>query len=608
MAILGIDLGTTNSLVGVVDSGFPILLADREGQRLTPSVVSFPEDGSAPIVGREAQRRRLLHPGRTVVSVKRLMGKRFEEIEPERFSFLLAGAPGKPVEVAIPYGGAPSQSPAEVSAHILRHLAAIAEAALETPCRQAVITVPAYFNDAQRQATKRAGELAGLVVERIVNEPTAAALSFGLHRAPEATRIAVYDFGGGTFDISVLEIREGVFHVLSTAGDTDLGGDDIDHALARHFWKCFDPEGGPLGEQPVDTQIKFFQEAERAKRALTGAVETRVELPFAVEERHFQMTLTREKLEALARPFVERTLKHCRKALADAKVDVPEIDQVVLVGGSTRMPLVRRLVSEHFEREVNTSEHPDESVAMGAVIQGGILSGSLRNVVLLDVTPLSLGIESFGGLMNVIIPRNSTIPVKAGEMFTNAVASQESMRIRVLQGERELAKDNWELGQVDIHFTPGPKGSARIGVQFAIDENGILEVLARNTITQEDTVLQIRDAAVDVDDAQVEAMIAASVDHAFEDMEERLHTEARLKSEELLPAVAQALASIGDELETEERGRIEAAADAVRAALAGKDLPRLKEANAALDEATQHLAALLMDKAMQAALEKRGLL
>ncbi|MFT4640934.1 MAG: molecular chaperone DnaK [Verrucomicrobiales bacterium] len=598
MAILGIDLGTTNSLIGTVDSGFPILLANAEGARSIPSAIYFPSEGD-PIVGQAALRQQALTPHRVVTSVKRLMGKRLSEVEPERYPYpLVADAEGF-VRISLPDGD--SMSPEEISALILKELKATAESTMEESMDRAVITVPAYFNDAQRQATKRAGALAGLTVERIVNEPTAAALAFGLHKSHDHARIAVYDFGGGTFDISILEIHDGVFQVLATNGDTYLGGDDIDHALAEHLWQTYKPNQSPLGSQPAELQIKFRAQAEAAKIALSGDADYLVRMPFVENEQHFEHHLTRKTLERLARPSVERTKSLCLRALHDAKLELDQLDEVLLVGGSTRMPFVRQFVTQLFEREANTSQHPDETVAMGAVIQGGILSGSLRNMVLLDVTPLSLGIESFGGLMNIIIPRNTTIPAKAGELFTNAVANQSSMLVRVLQGEREMARDNWELGKIEVPFEAGPKGSARIGVQFQIDENGILEVLARNTKTQEDTLLAIQNAAVDVDDHRVEAMIAESVDHAFDDMSERVFTEAKLKSEELLPAVDQALATVGDQLDEDERNEILNAANTVRAALASEDAHQLKQANAVLDDATQTLAALLMQKALEEA-------
>jgi molecular chaperone DnaK len=571
--ILGIDLGTTNSLVGVVDSGFPILLADEHGSRSTPSAVGVAQDGSI-VVGAVALRQRALHPTRTITSVKRLIGRRHGEAgwtPPYSLSEL-------------------KTSPVEVSAEILKHLKAVAERALEQSVSQAVITVPAYFNDAQRNATKRAGELAGLDVLRILSEPTAAALAYGLDKLAEHQKIAVYDLGGGTFDISVLEMRDGTFQVLATAGDTQLGGDDLDRLLAEFLAQR-------LNLPPHD--IRVLEAAEAVKKRLS-----------VDDSASFDgLNITRADLDKIARPWIERTRIHCLRALSDAGIKPEQLDEVILVGGSTRMPLVRDYVREIFGREPNTSQNPDEAIALGATIQAGILGGSLRQVLLLDVTPLSLGIETFGGLMNIIIPRNTTIPAKAGEMFTNAVANQDSMLIRILQGERELAKDNWELGRIEVPFPPGPKGSARVGVQFSIDADGILHVLARDTATQQDTTLQINGTAVDVEDERVEQMIAESVDFAFEDMNERIWTEAKLKAEELLPAVDAALAQLGDAISAEEKSTVVSQAAAVRALLDAPDhdAKALKAATQLLDDATQSLAVLLIDRALEESLVRRGL-
>ena len=571
--ILGIDLGTTNSLVGVVDSGFPILLADEHGSRSTPSAVCIAQDGTI-TVGAVALRQRALHPTRTITSVKRLIGRRPGEggwVPPYALSDL-------------------KTSPVEVSAEILRHLKGVAERALEQSVSQAVITVPAYFNDAQRNATKRAGELAGLEVVRILSEPTAAALAYGLDKLGEHQKVAVYDLGGGTFDISVLEMRDGTFQVLSTAGDTQLGGDDIDRLLAGFIAER-------LNLPPNDMLV--LEGAEVVKKRLSSD-----------ETASFNgLDITRADLEKIARPWIERTRMHCLRALSDAKIKPDQLDEVILVGGSTRMPLVRDYVRELFGREPNTSQNPDEAIALGATIQAGILSGSLRQVLLLDVTPLSLGIETFGGLMNIIIPRNTTIPAKAGEMFTNAVANQDSMLIRILQGERELAKDNWELGRIEVPFPSGPKGSARVGVQFSIDADGILHVLARDTATNQDTTLEISGTAIDVEDERVEQMIAESVDFAFEDMNERIWTEAKLKAEELLPAVNAALAQLGDAITDEERTDVLKHAAEVRHLLESPehDAKFLKTATQLLDDATQSLAVMLLDRALEESLARRGL-
>lgn len=588
--ILGIDLGTTNSAVGVVDSGFPILLANEEGKRITPSAVWIGKEGSVE-VGERALRRRTLEPDRVVTSIKRLMGRRMDEVE-EHFPVAVEGGPDGLPKVL-------GKSPEEISAEILKEMKRIAEWRMGTTISKAVITVPAYFHDAQRAATKRAGELAGLEVLRIINEPTAAALAYGLDKLGDRSRVAVYDLGGGTFDLSILEMRDGVFQVLATHGDTRLGGDDLDALLLRKV-----EERAALEETSGSLRVRFLQEAERVKLYLTDHEEAVFRLPFYDGSHSIEMAITRDELEAIAAPWIQRTLRHCRQALADAALKVEDLDAVVLVGGSTRIPAVRRAVEDLFGKVPDISQHPDEAIALGATIQGGVMSGALRQMILLDVTPLSLGIETFGGLMNVLIPRNTTIPCKAGEMFTNAADGQKAVRIRVLQGEREMARDNWELGSFEVPFESAPKGQARMGVQFRIDENGILEVLVRDVSTQKDTVVKLGNAAVDVDDEAVETMVSQSVEHAFTDMAERVFTEAKLKAEELLPAVDAVLAQ-GLALE-DERDEIEAAADAVRAALIAGAANPLKMAVQRLDAATEAIAARLVEQAMDEALE-RGL-
>lgn len=585
--IVGIDLGTTNSAVGIVDSGLPLLLADETGARLTPSVVYFPADGE-PLVGVPAARMRVVAPERTVYSIKRFIGRRGDELADDEIDvpYRLVRQQGADVKLAIEDR---EFTPEEISAHILRKLKHDAEHSLGREISRAVITVPAYFNDAARNATKRAGELAGLTVERIVNEPTAAALAYGLDHKSDGARIAVYDLGGGTFDISLLELSGGVFQVLATNGNTRLGGDDIDTALLRHV----------LGTRDVSAaqHARLREAVVAAKHELSFTDSAIIELPFFSGSEHFSFTLTRNELECVAQPIVERTRAHCRRVLADSKLAPADIDDVILVGGATRMPLVRRLVAEIFGREPNVSQNPDEAIALGAAIQAGVLSGAVQNVVLLDVTPLSLGIETFGGLMNVIIPRNSTIPIKAGEMFTTAVHSQRSMLIKVLQGEREMARDNWSLGQFEIDFEPAPKGVPRVGVQFEIDANGILHVLARDTKSGREKVVDVR-SAVDVSDEAVEAMLEDSLEHAFEDVSERRWTESQLKAEEMLRSVDAAFSLLGDDIPAEESTRIRTAADRLRAALRTRELPKLQAAIAELDDVTQTLASAVVEKAM----------
>jgi molecular chaperone DnaK len=593
--IIGIDLGTTNSAVGVVESGFPILLANSDGQRITPSAVSY--ENRMITVGAAALRLRGAG-GSVITSAKRYMGSRYAEVRNDDFCVPFAEDEQGNVRLRV---GEITVSPEDVSAEILKHLKSVAEAQLDRSVSKAIITVPAYFNDAQRTATKRAGELAGLEVVRIISEPTAAALAYGLDKLEESSRVAVYDYGGGTFDVSVLEIKDGVFQVLATAGDTRLGGDNIDEILAR--WSCDQLDSIDYNALENHERQRLLDAARTLKEKLTSNDSAALQIPFFRPDINIDLTLTTEQFNKLIQTEISRTVRYCKQVLLDAGVD--DLDKVILVGGSTRIPAVSELVGKVFGMQPDTSQHPDEAVALGAVIQGGMLSGALREMVLLDVTPLSLGIETLGGLMNVIIPRNTTIPCKAGEMFTNAVANQKSMCVCVLQGEREMARDNWELGRVEVSFSPAPKGQARMGVQFAIDENGILEVLTRDVQTGEDTILEINSAAVDVNDEAVEKMVTESVDYAFDDMAERVFTEAKLKAEELLPSVDAGLSIVADEMDTEDLAEIQSAAIAVREALTGTDANKLKAAVQKLDKSTEHMAAILVEKAMEAALMRK---
>lgn len=636
--IVGIDLGTTNSLVATVDSGIPLVIADADGQRLTPSVVHFPAPGAEPIVGHKANRVRVLLPEQTAYSVKRFIGRRGNEIAPEELlvTYPVLGAGAGPATIEM-HGR--SFTPEEISAEVLKKLKADAEASLGEPVTRAVITVPAYFNDAQRNATKKAGELAGFTVERIINEPTAAALAYGLDRLKEHSKIAVYDLGGGTFDLSILELNSGVFQVLATNGNTRLGGDDLDRRLAEWLAGKIQEAGGPtvVGQASMNSFVARLREAaEHAKIRLSTETETEIALPFLTPEFSFSYKLTRDELERLTRDIIERTRAHCLRSLADAKLEAKDLDQVILVGGQTRMPLVRRLVGEWFGcadfeetrgglrlgaeyhkaggPQLNTSQNPDEAVALGAAIQAEILSGGFKNVLLLDVTPLSLGLETFGGLMNVIIPRNTTIPVKAGEAFTTAIDHQREMLIHVLQGERERAKDNWSLGQFTIDFDSAPRGVPRVGVQFEIDANGILHVLARDIATGKQKVVEMK-SAVDVDDAEVQKMVEESVEHFFDDVRARQWVEAKLKATETVSATKNALAECAAEIDADYRNQVEAALAAVESLIAAEDPQtqigdpaKLKTATATLDEVTKPLADVLMDKAMDAMLRKRGLI
>ncbi|MDA7665996.1 Hsp70 family protein, partial [Verrucomicrobia bacterium] len=530
--------------------------------------------------------------------------------------------PGEPIKILLKDD---AFSPEQISAEILKSLKRTAELSMECSIERAVITVPAYFNDAQRQATIEAGRLAGLKVERIINEPTAAALAYGLDRLKDQSKIAVYDLGGGTFDITLLELSEGIFRVISTQGNTCLGGNDIDQAILDHFLNIVRKESSEnIAAFKENSLPRLREAAEQAKIALSAETVVSVELPFLTPDYHFKTEFTRDQLEKIASPIVNRTRSHCIRALSDAGLASSDLDQVVMVGGQTKMPLVRNRVSDYFQcadfeetrgdirlgdsfheskgPELNTNQNPDEAIALGAAIQGAMLSGQMNQMTLLDVTPLSLGIETFGGLMNVLIPRNSTIPVKAGEVFTTAVANQREMLIHTLQGEREKARDNWSLGRFVIPFEKAPKGIPRVGVQFEIDANGILHVLARDIQTGKEQHLEIR-SAIDVDDSKVTEMVESSVEHAMDDFDARRWIETKLKAEDLLKAVKQSLEDCKEDIGPDYTAEIQQAVDALNQVLAREnadkntgDVDALKQAITLLDSNTQKLAEVQMDK------------
>jgi Fe-S protein assembly chaperone HscA len=604
--IIGIDLGTTNSLVAYVDEAtrLPRVIPDAEGRPLLPSVVAFTPDGI--VVGAAARRQLARRPADTVYSVKRLMGRGFEDVKEEARYLPFRILPGEGL-VRLAVGGR-EVTPPEVSAVVLKALKERAERHFGEPVDKAVITVPAYFNDAQRQATKDAGRIAGLDVVRIVNEPTAASLAYGLHRLSEGI-IAVYDLGGGTFDVSILRVKDGVFEVLATNGDTHLGGDDLDRVLAlwllediaaRHHAEldrdCVDLAGDPESMQELRLA------AEAAKIRLSSEDRTTLTIPFAGFT--YRREITRADLERLIEPLVARTLGPCRRALTDAGLTPADIGEVVLVGGSTRVPLVRRRVQEVFGKTPHSQLNPDEVVALGAAVQAHILAGGITDMLLLDVTPLSLGIESLGGIVNVLVPRNTTIPTSAREMFTTSVDGQTVVDLHVVQGERELAKDCRSLGRFELRIDPMPAGMPKIEVTFLIDANGILQVKASEQRTGKAASIEVK-PTYGLNETEVARMIEDSFTYAEADVETRMLIEARNEADTVLVHAGRALTQGAQLVSADERAVIDTAVAALRAARDGDDRERIHEATTAVNRATEHLAEVLMDAALKGALGSR---
>ncbi|MBO9697891.1 MAG: molecular chaperone DnaK [Sphingopyxis sp.] len=602
--VIGIDLGTTNSCVAVMEGGKPKVIENVEGTRTTPSIVAFAKDGER-LIGQPAKRQAVTNPENTVFAVKRLIGRRFDDPMTKKDMELVPytivkGANGD----AWVKAGGEDYSPSQISAFILQKMKETAEAYLGEKVEQAVITVPAYFNDAQRQATKDAGKIAGLEVLRIINEPTAAALAYGLDKTENKT-IAVYDLGGGTFDISILEVGDGVFEVKSTNGDTFLGGEDFDSKIVEYLADGFKKDEGIdlRGDKLALQRLK--EAAEKAKIELSSAATTEVNLPFITADangpKHLVKTITRSDLEKLVEDLIKRTLEPCKKAIKDAGVSANEIDEVVLVGGMTRMPRVREVVKDFFGKEPHTGVNPDEVVAIGAAIQAGVLQGDVKDVLLLDVTPLSLGIETLGGIMTRMIDRNTTIPTKKSQVYSTADDNQSAVTIRVFQGEREMAQDNKLLGQFDlVGIPPAPRGVPQIEVTFDIDANGIVSVHAKDKGTGKEQQIKIQ-ASGGLSDADIDQMVKDAEQFAEEDKTRREAAEAKNNAESLIHSTERQIVEHGDKVDAGLKSEIEAAIAEAKTAVEGGDAAAMTEKSQALAQVAMKLGQAIYEKEQQSA-------
>ncbi|MDB5548734.1 MAG: molecular chaperone DnaK [Tardiphaga sp.] len=605
--VIGIDLGTTNSCVAVMDGKTPRVIENAEGMRTTPSIVAFTDDGER-LVGQPAKRQAVTNPERTIFAVKRLVGRRYDDpmVEKDKklvpYKIAKAGNGDAWVEV-----DGQTYSPSQISAFTLQKMKETAEAHLGQKVDQAVITVPAYFNDAQRQATKDAGKIAGLEVLRIINEPTAAALAYGLDKSKAGT-IAVYDLGGGTFDVSILEIGDGVFEVKSTNGDTFLGGEDFDMRLVTYLADEFQKEQGINLRNDKLALQRLKEAAEKAKIELSSTTQTEINLPFITADasgpKHLTMKLTRAKFEALVNDLVEKTIEPCRKALKDAGLTAAEIGEVVLVGGMSRMPKVQEVVKQLFGKEPHKGVNPDEVVAIGAAIQAGVLQGDVKDVLLLDVTPLSLGIETLGGVFTRIIDRNTTIPTKKSQVFSTAEDNQNAVTIRVFQGEREMAADNKVLGQFDLMgIPPSPRGMPQIEVTFDIDANGIVNVSAKDKATQKEQQIRIQ-ASGGLSDADIQKMVKDAEANAAEDKKRREAVDAKNHADALVHTTEKALAEHGDKVAENERRAIEDAVSDLKEALKGDDAEAIKAKTNIVAQASMKLGEAMYTQQAEADAKK----